>query len=437
MPSVLFACNHCYLDFASGATISMRELFYLLGRRGWRRQVLCGHEFDSRELNLKKVLQDRKISPRTWTDTAAPPRYAVHRLDVDETPVVIFDPANWQNPPTLAAGFPFIQLLDRLLAINRPDVMLTFGGGWMGRAVKSVAARHGVPVVFWLRNDKYKKIDLFDSAAGVIVPSPFLGEHYRQLIGLECDAIPSPIRPERVFCPNREPRFVTFVGALPDKGVFYFARIASELGRQRPDIPVLVVAGRGNIGWLRETGMNLHALPNFKVMGATPDPRNFLRVTRVLAAPSLWKEAFMRVPVEGMLNGIPTLASRRGGLPGTLGDSGFLFDIPEHYTPAQKRVPDAAEVAPWVSTLIRLWDDTEFYKQQCERSRAEGQRYRPEVVVPMHEAVLERAIRANRPPAAALPPLAEDLVARQPAFAQQMGEQRLDDLAVPDDFLTP
>jgi glycosyltransferase involved in cell wall biosynthesis len=436
MPSVLFVSNHCYLDYASGATISIRELFYFLARRGWSPRVLCGHEFDDRAILLKKVLPDRGISPRTWTEPRTPPRYSIHRFEVENAPVVVFDPVTWPSPLTLEAGYPFLQLLDRALTVQRPDVMLTFGGGWMGRAIKAIAARHGVPLIFWLRNDKYLKPDMFDSAAAVIVPSRFLAEHYRQLIGLECDAIPSPIRPDRVLCPRHQPRCATFVSALPDKGVFYFARIAAELGRQRPDIPVLVVTGRGNIHWLRQTGLNLHLLPNFKVMHATPDPREFLAVTRVIVAPSLWREAFMRVPVEGMMNGIPTLASRRGGLPDTLGDSGFVFDIPPQHTPASRTLPDAAEVAPWVTTLIRLWDDQAFYAQQSERSLAQSRRYSPDVVIPMHEDVLHRAIARAKPPAEAPTTLPEELVAKQPILADGFNRLRIADLAVPDDLIS-
>ena len=71
-----------------------------------------------------------------------------------------------------------------------------------------------------------------------------------------------------------------------------------------------------------------------------------------------------------MANGIPVLASTRGALPETLGDAGFLFDVPARYTPESGMVLTTEEVEPWVETIIRLWDDAAFYGQWSDRARA-------------------------------------------------------------------
>ena len=39
-----------------------------------------------------------------------------------------------------------------------------------------------------------------------------------------------------------------FVNPQPTKGLFVFARIAEQLQRRRPDIPILVVESRGQVG---------------------------------------------------------------------------------------------------------------------------------------------------------------------------------------------
>ena len=75
------------------------------------------------------------------------------------------------------------------------------------------------------------------------------------------------------------------------------------------------------------------------------------------------------VAMEAMLNGIPVLASNRGGLPETIGDAGFLFDIPAKYTPETRAVPTAEEVEPWVETIIRLWDDAAEYERWSRAAR--------------------------------------------------------------------
>ena len=53
-------------------------------------------------------------------------------------------------------------------------------------------------------------------------------------------------------------------------------------------------------------------------MPNSPDARRFLAVTKLLLMPSLMENAAV-VAMEAMFNGIPVLASNRGGLPETVG----------------------------------------------------------------------------------------------------------------------
>ena len=114
------------------------------------------------------------------------------------------------------------------------------------------------------------------------------------------------------------------------------------------------MGGRGRAEWSRETGIELDRLPNLKFTPSVPDPREFYAVTKVLLMPSLWNESFGLVAAEAMLNGIPILASNRGALPETVGEEGFLFDIPAQYTPVAQMLPAIEEIEPWVETVIRL-----------------------------------------------------------------------------------
>jgi glycosyltransferase involved in cell wall biosynthesis len=198
-----------------------------------------------------------------------------------------------------------------------------------------------------------------------------------------------------VRCPEVRGQYVTFVNPQPEKGVFVFARIAAELARRRPDIPLLVIEGRGKAGWLQHTGLDLGAPGNISVMANTPDPRDFYQVSRLVLMPSLCWESFPRVAAESLINGIPVLGSRRGGLPETLEHAGFLFDIPERYTPGSREVPTAEEVAPWIDTMIRLWDDKDLYAQERQRCLAAARAWHPDRLLSRFEEFLTQVKQSS------------------------------------------
>jgi glycosyltransferase involved in cell wall biosynthesis len=294
-------------------------------------------------------------------------------------PVSAFDlPNATDHEPSKAEGKGFLFLYEQLLDDFRPDILLTYGGQWLQPAVMALAKRRGVRVVFVIHNFLYDGAALFEPVDAVLVPSVCAQEHYRNTLGLESTAIPGPWNWERVRCPEIERKYVTFVNPSPDKGVFIFARIADELGRRRPDIPFLVVEGRAQVGWLPRTGLDLTSRGNVFVMANTPDPRDFYRVTRLVLMPSLWRESFPRVPVEAFINGIPVVASTRGGLPEVLEKAGILIDVPPEYTPASHMLPSVAEVEPWIDAIVRLWDDAQLYEKERQKCLSVATTWKPE-----------------------------------------------------------
>ena len=106
--------------------------------------------------------------------------------------------------------------------------------------------------------------------------------------------------------------------------------------------------------------------------------------TRLLLMPSLCQEAFGLVAAEAMFNGIPVLASNRGALPKTTGDAGFLFHIPDRYTFQTRELPTADEVAPWIETILRLWDDPVEYDRCSRAARLRAQAWHPDRLAPLY-----------------------------------------------------
>jgi GT2 family glycosyltransferase len=196
---------------------------------------------------------------------------------------------------------------------------------------------------------------------------------------------PDPIRLDKVIAENREPKSATFINPQPEKGAAVFARIALELGRRRPDIPLFIIEGRGKANGLAGLPVDLSCLTNLNRMANTPDPRDFYGVSRAALMPSLWRESLGRVPIEAMANGIPVLASDRGALPETLGDAGFVFTIPDRWTPASGIVPTAQEIAPWVAVIERLWDDPGFEAEHGRLALTEARRWEARSLADQYE----------------------------------------------------
>ena len=48
-------------------------------------------------------------------------------------------------------------------------------------------------------------------------------------------------------------------------------------------------------------------------------------------------------------------------------------------------MPTTQEVQPWVDTILRLYDDHDFYEMQRQRCLAAAEAWRPEILGKRHE----------------------------------------------------
>ena len=223
----------------------------------------------------------------------------------------------------------------------------------------------------------------------VLCSSNFVALRLRESSGIEAVVLPGPVDREFVVAETREGKFLTFVDPSVDHGVFVFARIADELGRRRPDIPILVVEGTGTEATVAACGLELRRHDNVFFMAATTDPRRFYRSTKVLLMPMLGCDGRGMLAVEAMANDIPVIASDRGALPEFVGAGGFLLPLPERLTPATAVLPTVDEVRPWVDTIIRLWDEPELHDEMSAKAAHEAHGRAPEVLLPRYVEFLD------------------------------------------------
>ena len=186
------------------------------------------------------------------------------------------------------------------------------------------------------------------------------------------------------------------VNPSPEKGLMLLARLAEELSLRRPDIALLVVESRGSGGLLARAGLaggfDLRRHANITVSGAVSAPKDLYEPTQVLLVPSLWEEPAGRVVAEALLNAIPPIVSDRGGLAEVANGAGFVVPIPPEVTPSATAPAPREAVEPWIDLIVRLEDDQEFYRRQCDIARQAGSVYLREHLVPRYrEYFLEMA----------------------------------------------
>lgn len=404
---ILFASCHGYVDPSSGAAVSTRDLMELFAARGIDARVLSTGILDyARETPLVQVLDRLEASYRRALALQShdPGQAAegqgvtggieVFDLELDGVRVTLMPTSSSRigRSPSPAESAAFLDLADQVFDRFRPQVLLTYGGHAVCRELIARARRRGIAVVFHLRNLEYSGPDLFEHVNGVVVTTEFARRHYERVLGRRCEVIPNPLRRDRVVAEDVAPRYLTFVNPQVHKGAAVFARIAVELARRRPEIPLLVVEGRGMADDLSRVGLDLSGLHNLHRMSNTPDPRDFYRVSRAVLMPSLCRETFGRVAAEAMANGIPVLASDRGALPETVGDGGFVLPVPDRCTPTSGEVPTIAEAGPWIEVIERLWDDAVWERTQRSRALDASRRWDPDRVLEQYEAFFQSLV---------------------------------------------
>ena len=405
---VAFVSPHCVIDFTNGAATATLDGLALLAQSGFECQAFCGTRFDAWE----ELLVEESLARLGLRYEVRNSRIGAHRGRLiftrhGKVAVTLFNMASTRgacsSDEETAA---LLAACDSFLVKNRPDVVWTYGGDPVSCAVQQLVKGLHIPILIALHNFRYGDLEPFRMVDRVIVPTQFAQRHYREKLGLTCDLLPLVVDPERVSverCPRPNPlpegegNFVTFVNPEPRKGIHVFARIAEVLSQRRADIPMLMVEGAVKASFLPELGIDLSGAKNLRIMPNTPDARQFLAATKILLMPSLMENAAL-VAMEAMLNGIPVLASNRGGLPETIGDAGFLFDIPAKYTPETREVPTAEEVEPWVETIIRLWDDAAEYERWSQAARNRSQRWHPDHVGPIYREFFSSITHQPGPP---------------------------------------
>lgn len=365
---VLFASFHNILDPSNGAARSARDRLALLTQVGTECRAVCGPLMDTQPLSRAWLAR--------WggggvTDDPSSEAHASGWLDCMDRGV----PIRVLADESCAPGLPdasnrrlqgeFLEGAAAAVEECQPDVLLTFGGGWVHRELHRCAAARSIPIIFLLSNHSYVQHGFFDGLR-VLVPSAYLARFYRDAIGLEATVLPSIVDPEPLALDAWRPESVLFVNPVPHKGSFWAARIWLEVVGRVPSARLVTVESQPDRPFLR-FARSLGLGESVASVGMTDDPRDFYRTARVVLMPSL-TESSGRVATEAMLLGIPLIASTRGGLPESMVHAGLGLDIPDWFTAECEFLPAASLTAAWVETLVTLLTNEHEWARERRRN---------------------------------------------------------------------
>ena len=233
------------------------------------------------------------------------------------------------------------------------------------------------------------------------LPSVFSKDHYWNNLGLEtCVLAPlidfAPLRRCGEYSLEKR-KYLVFINPTDNKGVYWFARIAKELWRLRPDIPILVVEGSSGREILLRSDLELQGIGNLYFAPNTMHPEQIYRLARAILIPSVFNESFCRVAAEAMAACVPIIASNRGAIPETVGDSGIVLEIPRKYQTYTKALPSKEEVQEWISALLSFWDDESTALLLVKRGKARVENlWNEQILADKYEDVLSKLLSQKR-----------------------------------------
>jgi len=312
---ILFATDHIHIpQGAGGGERNTHDLCLALQQLGDDVAVLCSLRSDGSLFSLtsrvrRKVPRSREFSRdqicgyrvyRGWNTTA------MHEVLGEFRPDIVVVQSTHPDP-----------LVDEVRRFNLPQVIYL----------------HEVEEVIHLRRLKALGIQ-------VIGNSKFVADRLSTACGLDCDVV-YPIVDPAHYRAHKHSKSVLFVNTVPRKGL----DIALAIAAKRPDVPFnFMLSSTMKADALSELRQQTRTLVNVRLRRPTQDMRFFYSRTGLLLAPSKWEEAWGRVVTEAHLNGIPVLASDRGGLPESVGPGGITIS------------PDAP-LDKWLGGMQLLWDN--------------------------------------------------------------------------------
>lgn len=348
-----------YPDVIGGGVLSIHEFASHLHQAGHRTSVAAAlvssnqnslRQRSIRKINrtlgdtqlfrgMQRVYSNRRGVRSSWVREDNDPGYPIYKMPM---PMVM-------------------ELLPRLLELEKPDVTLAQGRGREQLALVSLSL--GIPSI--IRPVCASCVDSIQDMARlvpelaqsisagkilIVSNSKFIASRVLDKLHVESPVVYPPVSFAQSVSTKRRPEFVTFMNPTAVKGVDLALEIAALLPHRKF---AFVESWSLNTKARRALKRQTDDIPNIYLRPVTLDVRTVYESTALLLAPSQWEEAFGRVVLEACANGIPVVASAIGGIPEAMGGGGVLLAAED---PGDR----------WAEAIESVLSNPELYKRLSE-----------------------------------------------------------------------
>lgn len=273
-----------------------------------------------------------------------------------------YAPADKYSSYAVYRGWEVATALDEVATTFRPDVVVIQSGEPAKLTNKALSL--GLKTILYLRDVEFANhggVYQNNAALRVIANSEFTSERFLDRFGIPSIVIPPTISSENYLSqrPRKERGAILFINPHPYKGV----DLALKLAKLNPQFDFLFVESWHLATELRQKYLaQASQLSNVRWLPQQQDMRPVYEQAAILLVPSICEEAWARVVSEAQINGIPVLASNRGGLPESVGPGGITLD------------PEQSSIETWSRCLRQMIVDEDLYRYFSKAARAYSER---------------------------------------------------------------
>lgn len=398
-----------YVEEKGGAEIYMHTLARSLADRGHELAVFGGHvEEERNEPNLRVVRRPDFVNETLFGDEELAAQFRAFRDAF--RPDVIHVHNLYSFPSTFAThvgegSVPVVQTLHDLSSICtnvwcvRGDGSLCPGGA--GKQCFEHGCEKNAPFdgsivgAAWTRCRVTRSY--FDS---FIVPSPFMKELFGAHGFDPIHVVPHYVdTPEPRADVEPDPNHIVYAGRLElEKGLPVLIEAMARVLERVPAARLTIVGDGTQKDALMEAARPLGERVTFTGRITRQEVTALMAGAWVHVVPSIWREVAGLSVLEGMAEGLPSVASRIGGLTEAIEDgvTGLLFEP-----------RDAGDLA---DKLILLLTDPELRRAMAERGRKAVSGRDRETHMGRVEAVYEATVAAGATAPRELPPEDQDVI---------------------------